>query len=230
MKRDDTACRQRMPEMPRPEEHLMAFRRRYLRAFKLVDALRAEPGRAGPNWPEWCFLPFEAAYWILHDEGLPESPTQLRDALELSALAAWRVTQGIYRLAPGLFDEAREADLDWKIPTDLFFRLPQWCVYVETHGEGPMGMRCAGFFAHLITVSPRTAWVAFLCDRTAVIRYEFVEPHVGYGYASSGRGSQPAQERLFCDEFPRRGTRGCGVLARRWRALCAYLATAGATQ
>src|SRR3712207_5445209 len=154
MKRDDTACRQRMPEMPRPEEHLMALRRRYLRAFKLVDALRAEPGRAGPNWPEWCFLPFEAAYWILHDEGLPESPTQLRDALELSALAAWRVTQGIYRLAPGLFDEAREAGLDWKIPTDLFFRLPQWCVYVETHGEGPMGMRCAGFFAHLVTNSP----------------------------------------------------------------------------
>jgi hypothetical protein len=230
MNRDDGARRQGVPEMPRPKEHLIAFRKRYPHAFKLVDALRVEPGRAGPEWPEWCFLPFEVAYWMLHGKGLPESPAQAGAAFELAALAAWRVTQGIYRLAPKLFDEAWEADLDWKIPADLFFRLPRWCVYIETHGEGPMGMRCACFFAHLITDSPRTAWVALLCGRTAVIRYEFVELHVGYGYASSARGSQLAPERLFCDEFPRRGTRGCGVLARRWRALCAYLATAGATQ
>jgi hypothetical protein len=112
MKREDAALRQGMSETPRPKEHLIAFRKRYPDAFKLVDALRAEPGRAGPDWPEWCFLPFEAAYWILHGEGLPESPTQLGDAFELAALAAWRVTQGIYRLTPELLEEAWEADLE----------------------------------------------------------------------------------------------------------------------
>jgi hypothetical protein len=74
------------------------------------------------------------------------------------------MTQGIYCLAPELFDEAWEADLDWKIPADLFFRLPQWCVYVETHGEGPMGMQCAGFFALLVTDSPGTPQLRLLFD------------------------------------------------------------------
>jgi hypothetical protein len=164
MKRDDGARRQGVPETPRPKQHLVAFRKRYPYAFKLVDAVRAESGRVAPEWPEWCFLPFGAAYRILHGEGLPESPAQVGDAFELAALAAWRVTQGIYCLAPELLDEAREADLDWKIPADLFFRLPQWCVYVETHGEGPMGMRCAGFFAHLVTSSPDTPQLRLLFD------------------------------------------------------------------
>ena len=92
MKRGDAARHEGVPEMPRPKEHLAAFRKRYPHVFKLVDALRAEPGRAGPDWPEWCFLPFEAAYWMPYGEGLPESPTQVGDAFELAALAAWRVT------------------------------------------------------------------------------------------------------------------------------------------
>jgi hypothetical protein len=164
MTSEDTTCRQGVPETQRPKEHLIAFSKRYPHAFKLVDAVRAEPGRAGPDWPDWCFLPFGAAYRILYGEELPESPTQVGDAFELAALAACRVTQGIYRLAPELLDEAQEADLDWKIPTDLFSRLPQWCVYVETHGEGSMGMRCAGFFAHLLTGSPDTPQLRLLFD------------------------------------------------------------------
>ena len=152
------------PETPRPQQHLAFFRERHPHAFKFADPMRAQRGRTVPDWPDWCFLPFEAAYRILFGEELPENPTQVGDAFELAALAAWRVTQGIYRPDPALLEEAREADLGWKIPDDLFWRLPEWCVYVETEGDGPVGMRTAGFFAHLVTDSPDTPQLRLLFD------------------------------------------------------------------
>jgi hypothetical protein len=55
---------------------------------------------------------------------------EMPDGPRLAALAAWRVTQGIYR-----FDEQLYAEL-WKtplndIPPQIFRRLPEWCVYIE---------------------------------------------------------------------------------------------------
>jgi hypothetical protein len=44
MTREDTARQQEVPEVPRPKEHLIAFRKRYPHTFKLVDAVRAGQG------------------------------------------------------------------------------------------------------------------------------------------------------------------------------------------
>ncbi|MFT3700186.1 MAG: hypothetical protein QM831_43975 [Kofleriaceae bacterium] len=46
-------------------------------------------------------------------------------------MAAWRVTQGIYRFAPNLLDELTATSVSGELPSDLLRRLPEWCVYVE---------------------------------------------------------------------------------------------------
>lgn len=152
------------PETPRPKQHLTLFRERHPRAFKLVDTVRAGKGGVAPDWPGWCFLPFDGAHRILYGETLPRHPVHVGEAFELCALAAWRTTQGIYRPAPELIDEAFEADLGWRVPDDLFSRLPEWCVYVETPDATLMNMPTAGFFAHLVTDSPRTPQLRLLFD------------------------------------------------------------------
>lgn len=153
-----------LPEAPRPKQHLSLFRERHPHAFKLADAVHAEKGGLVPNWPDWCFLPFDGAHWILYGENFPQHPVQVGDAFKLCGLAAWRATQRIYRPDPKLIDEAHDADLDWRIPDDLFSRLPEWCVYVETPGTALMNMPTAGFFAHLVTASGYTPQLRLLLD------------------------------------------------------------------
>ena len=129
--------------MLRPVEHVAAFRSRRPDVSKFVDPLRARRAEVVPSWPEWCFLTIPAAIHLLYED-LPTSPEQLDDVLELAAFAPWRVTQGIYRLDPAVFEEALDADLGTPISADLLMRLPQWCVYVETPGWRPYDMRAAG--------------------------------------------------------------------------------------
>lgn len=59
---------------------------------------------------------------------------------EIGAVAAWRASQGVYRIHPALVDELADTPLE-HVPTEWLFQLPEWCVWVEI-GEG-------GFFAHL---------------------------------------------------------------------------------
>jgi len=49
----------------------------------------------------------------------------------VTALEAWRVTQGIYRFDPDLLLAIVDTPLDGMIPTEHFQRLPEWCCYIE---------------------------------------------------------------------------------------------------
>lgn len=51
-----------------------------------------------------------------------------------TTLACWRMTQGIYRIDPALYDALVSTDLAGDIPGDVLMRLPEWCVYIETPG------------------------------------------------------------------------------------------------
>lgn len=159
-----TAHQKGLPKAPRPKQHLSLFRERHAYAFKLVDAVLSEKGGAVPDWPDWCFLPFEGARWILYGEDPLQHPVHVGDTFELCALAGWRTTQRIYRPAPELIDEAYNTDLDWQIPDDLFSRLPEWCVYIETPDTTLMNMRTLGFFAYLVNDSPETPQLRLLFD------------------------------------------------------------------
>ncbi|NKA06372.1 hypothetical protein GO307_04651 [Ralstonia solanacearum] len=143
-------------DAPRPKMHLIAAGKMYPGAWRQVDEFRAERGRNYPDWPEWCYLPLAAAAAIVaNDAGvdvlhLPARyPALIPDAARLGCLATWRVTQGIYRFDPALYPALIDTPLDGNIPSDVLYRLPEWCVYIETPELTVFGQPLLGAFAHL---------------------------------------------------------------------------------
>lgn len=133
-----TLCRQRA--------HLTALAHRYPDLWKRVDLVRMERGKRFKDWPDWCFLPVAGAIEVVTGYGPRHDPM---DYSRVAALSAWRVTQGVYRFDPDLYAELIETPLTGDIPHDILFRLPEWCVYVETPGMRFFRGRLLGFYAHL---------------------------------------------------------------------------------
>jgi hypothetical protein len=134
----------------RPREILVSLGRRYPEAWKVCEEFRAAKGAGLPDWPDWCYLPLPGMYAIVSSGRDAElSPHQMRTVEQLGALAAWRMTQGIYRFDPLVFEAITQTPVAGDLPHEILFRLPEWCVYVETpglrHGDDPLH----GFFAHL---------------------------------------------------------------------------------
>lgn len=138
----------------RAREILTAVGRVYPHAWRQVDRLRAGRGNLLPAWPDWCFMPLHGAYAIVSGGGEREVPFErAHHPAIVGALAAWRVTQGIYRFDPALYADLIETRLDADLPRDPLYRLPEWCVYVETPDQvWPVAGEkrpIHGFWAHL---------------------------------------------------------------------------------
>jgi hypothetical protein len=91
-------------------------------------------GKTFPNWPDWCYFPRGMAAVALVTDRKDADQTKVAHELEseaVAALAAWRMTQGIYRFDSTLFCELSKTSIEGEIPVDVFRRLPEWCVYVE---------------------------------------------------------------------------------------------------
>lgn len=139
-------------QQPRPRQHLEAAGKLYPHAWRQVDEFRAGQGQGElPSWPEWCFLPLGGAYAIVSESlGVERlTPYMVGDVGRLAALAAWRVTQGIYRFDGALYEALVDTPVTGDLPCDVLYRLPEWCVYVETPGGRWLGEVLHGFFAHL---------------------------------------------------------------------------------
>lgn len=140
-----------------PKQHLEYYSRVYPDAWKQTDDFRSARGKDIPFWPEWCFMPLAGAYAIVSAEAesqgmditKPEFMPLINDVGIIGALAAWRVTQGIYRFDPDVYDEVVNTPLSGDLPHDILFGLPEWCIYVETPGMNIKDMPLYGFFAHL---------------------------------------------------------------------------------
>jgi hypothetical protein len=132
----------------RPGEILGTFSRLYPDAWKQVDELRANRKGLG-SWPDWCFLPLAGAYAIVSKGTTLRSSDQSRNVGVLGALAAWRVTQGVYRFDPTVLDALWETPVVGDIPSEVLYHLPEWCVYVPTPEQRWHGATLHGFFAHL---------------------------------------------------------------------------------
>jgi hypothetical protein len=62
-------------------------------------------------------------------------PLQVASVISpVTTLAAWRMTQGIYRFDPTLYETLVETSLTGDLPAEALFRLPEWCLYIETPG------------------------------------------------------------------------------------------------
>jgi len=134
---------------PRPRQILAAVGRTYGRVWSEVDRLRALRDRDFPEWPDWCFLPLQAAHAIVGGSSGTLPPELAMHVGIVGALATWRVSQGIYRFAPAVADAVAETPLDGDLPVDLLYRLPEWCVYIETPGRTFDDRSLHGFWAHL---------------------------------------------------------------------------------
>jgi len=124
------------------------FSRLYPEVWIQVDDLRASRKDLG-DWPDWCFLPVAGAYAIVASWGTIDRPEQLKVVGLLSALAAWRATQGIYRFDPSTFDALWKTPVTGEIPTEVLHHLPEWCVYIPTPDQTWNGVPLYGFFARL---------------------------------------------------------------------------------
>lgn len=135
----------------RPGAALAAVLRAYPDAAKAGDDFRAGRGRDGlPDWPDWCYLPLAAAYAIVSGGGPRRVSIERAHHLPIvGALLAWRMTQGVYRIDPALYDALVATPVDGEIPVEVLYRLPEWCVYVETPGLAWGARPVHGAWAHL---------------------------------------------------------------------------------
>ena len=141
----------------RPKRHLEYYSRVYPSAWKHVDKLRAERGKTLPLWPEWCFIPLAGAYAIVSGEaesqGInvanPDGRPLVNDVGIIGALAAWRVTQGVYRFDPDVYQAVIDTPISGDLPHTVLFALPEWCIYIETPELKAHGVPVVGFFAYL---------------------------------------------------------------------------------
>jgi hypothetical protein len=65
----------------------------------------------------------------------PANPGELSPAaVTTQCLAAWRMTQGIYRIDSALYAALIDTPITGDIPADVLLYMPEWCVYIETPG------------------------------------------------------------------------------------------------
>jgi len=134
----------------RLKRHLADLGKKYPDIWRQVDEFRSGRGKSLPLWSEWCFLPLAAGVAIVTDGAklseIHPANFGIEDVAKIGAFAAWRATQGVYRFHPELFRHVWETPVTGELPVDLFFRLPEWCVYVEAPGQAWHGRELFGLF------------------------------------------------------------------------------------
>jgi hypothetical protein len=204
----------------RPGNFLHSFSRLYPDAWKQVDEFRAKRKELG-DWAEWCFLPLAGTYAIISKGKTVQSPNLVQHVGILGALAAWRVTQGIYQFDPTTFDALWKTPVTGDIPTEVLFHLPEWCVYIPTPENTWKGATLNGFFAHLeYDMNDRRTELRLVLDVTGPAGDQLIVMpiHLGKGGVAEGVEamlkesarhfpvtvySAPGEaERLSCDISP----------------------------
>lgn len=131
-------------------DHLDAAGRRWPGLWAACDAARQNGER-----PEHIYLTHDEVMRNLYNASAlwPRAERQRVDTLpdaeftqflhQVTTLAAWRMTQGIYRLDPAVYDAVAATPMTGEIPAEILLRQPEWCIYVETPGGGTL----RGFYA-----------------------------------------------------------------------------------
>ncbi len=136
---------------PRPLAVLAALRKINPDAWEGATHTESWRGTgADLDWPEWCYLPTGASMGLIAlaisaSKGQTlKSVADARRAAEehplgatlgsclISAVAAWRMSKGIYRFDPDVLRALwSETERPGKVPVEILRRLPEWCPYVE---------------------------------------------------------------------------------------------------
>ncbi|MDF8361343.1 AcrVA2 family anti-CRISPR protein [Achromobacter anxifer] len=134
----------------RAREQLLQAGRDYPTAWQAAEGFRRDKGQPNFDWPDWCYLPLAGAYAVVSGGGANRVPLhKIGDVSRLGAMMAWRMTQGIYRFDPAVYEAVRDTPLGGELPVQAIMQLPEWCVYVETPDMTLGEMPLYGFWAHL---------------------------------------------------------------------------------
>ncbi|MBI5549318.1 MAG: hypothetical protein HY901_35990 [Deltaproteobacteria bacterium] len=124
------------PRHERPLRLIEIATREVPECWESLDLMRERRGKDLPEWPSWCYLPI-AAGMAVATSGVAMEEMDFRARMagaqfgsKLVALAAWRVTQGIWDYDPDLYRELWETPIEGRLPVDLLYRLPEWAPYI----------------------------------------------------------------------------------------------------
>ena len=143
-----------------PGTALALLGRAFPEVWPIFEQVRLQRGKAYPDWPDFCFVPpsyFKAA--MRRDLTRVHLKDSRIEALGL--FATWRMTQGIYRFHPEAYAALVQTPVTGALPVEVFYQLPEWCVYIETPGLIYEGSVLCGVYAHLY-YTEHTVYNAFL--------------------------------------------------------------------
>jgi len=135
----------------RPKQLLKDISRKWPNVWEQFKIFRKDKGKSLPDWPDWCYVPIAAGYAI-YTQGVDTSAPILdfkHGPAVITAAAAWRVTQGVYRFDEDLYNALISQPMIDNLPCEALKRLPEWCVYIETYNSTFDGKPFSGFMAHL---------------------------------------------------------------------------------
>lgn len=113
--------------------------------------MRADMRDTEDGWPPYVFLPYAGWYaatcMLLRKSRLDRDDIYIMQAM--SVVGTWRLTQDVVRFDKDVYASVVDTPLDGDIPFDMLYRLPAWCVYVETQSMKFRGVPVSGFWALL---------------------------------------------------------------------------------
>lgn len=122
----------------------------YPQAWAAAERFRALRAAGELDWPDWCYLPVHGGYAVVTggSDTLPSLPRMTHPAI-VTALAGWRVGQQVMRYDPVLYRSLIDTPVTGNLPVQLLYRLPAWCVYIETPDLELDGKPLHGMWVHL---------------------------------------------------------------------------------
>lgn len=117
------------PECP-PVEYLAALNRDWPDWPRKCRAVFEEL-RARHRIPSWCQMSAAAPMFAMTQDGrIPFN--DIARLTSIPSIYLWRMTKGVYRFSPELYESLTSQPLDGAIPCAVLRRLPEWAVYIET--------------------------------------------------------------------------------------------------
>lgn len=100
--------------------------------------------------PDWCVMPTMHPFFMLGERyGRDFCFAHMNEVMTIGTMYTWRLTKGVYRFAPEIYEALTTQPLSGSIPCECLFHLPEWAVYIETPGLQFEHKELDGFIAHL---------------------------------------------------------------------------------